>query len=144
MGDHIKLSKPIAIISSRVPPEVYKILESKARERGMNLSQLVRYILTSVALGLDGVNISNINQPIIVNVNINKNEVSPTFNNNVNARDEVVEEYIRMLESEISMLKKVLKRKNKEIKELKQKLEVLKKLAEAGDIRNIRKVLKLI
>ena len=134
------LSKPIAILSARVPPEVYSILEKKARERGMNLSQLVRYILTSTALGLEGVNISNINQPIIVNINMVQNEVSPEIN--VTSNDpEITKEYVKSLQDDLRKAKEVIKRKNEEIKQLKQKLQLLTKLAKAGDIHNIRKVL---
>ena len=140
MDKRPSLSKPIAILSARVPPEVYNILEKKARERGMNLSQLVRYILTSTALGLEGVNISNINQPIIVNINMVQNEVSPEIN--VTSNDpEITKEYVKSLQDDLRKAKEVIKKKNEEIKQLKRKLQLLTKLAKAGDIHNIRKIL---
>ena len=142
-GSVRRLGKPIAILSVRVPPEIYKILERKAAERGMRLSQLVRMILTSVALGLEGVNTSNINQPIVVNVNlnINNNEVKPTFNNTNSTDSEIAKEYVKTLEDDLRRAKEVIRRKGDEVKQLRRLLDKGRSLARAGDIRNIRKIL---
>lgn len=140
MDKRPSLSKPIAILSARVPPEVYNILEKKARERGMNLSQLVRYILTSTALGLEGVDISNINQPIIVNINMVQNEVSPEIN--VTSNDpEITKEYVKSLQDDLRKAKEVIKKKNEEIKQLRRLIDRIKMFAKAGDIHSIRKIL---
>ena len=138
-----RLGKPIAILSVRVPPEIYKILERKAIERGMRLSQLVRMILTSVALGLEGINVSNINQLIVVNVNlnVNNNEVKPSITNTVTTDSDITKEYVKTLEEDLRRAKEVIRRKNEEVKQLRRLLDKVRSLARAGDVRNIRRVL---
>ena len=134
----VRLSRPVAVLSAKVPPEVYSIIEAKARERGMYVSQFVRHILTSVALGLQGVNVSNINQPIIVNVNI---PIAQANGNTLNTDTEITREYVQALKDDLRKAKEVIRKKNEEIKRLQRLLDNVRKFARVGDIRSIRRVL---
>jgi len=89
------------------------------------------------------VNISNINQPIVVNVNlnVNNNEVKPSITNTVTTDSDITKEYVKTLEEDLRRAKEVIRRKNEEVKQLRRLLDKVRSLARAGDVRNIRRVL---
>lgn len=131
----LKNVKETSVISFRVPLYVkvmYRRLPTDTKE-------LVRDVI--VGLITKG-NLVNVEQKVInLNININKNEVNPTFNNTNSTSSEIAREYVKTLEDDLRRAREIIRRKNEEIRQLRKLLDKVRSLARAGDIRNIRRVL---
>ena len=131
----LKKVKETSVISFRVPLYV-KVMY---RRLPPDVKELVRDVI--IGLITNG-NTVNVEQKVInLNININKNEVKPTFNNTNSTDSEIAKEYVKTLEDDLRRTKEVIRRKGDEVKQLRRLLDKVRSLARAGDIRNIRKIL---